>query len=133
MRVRLTPAFCRSAPVEAGRERSVYWDEALPGFGLVVTLNGARSFCVQYRAKGRSRRLTIDGVLSLPDARKEARALLGIVARGGDPLEERRQAAAAAKDTLRAGAGEYLIQEAGRLRRIRARRQIRYRPGLAAP
>ena len=60
MRTKLTPAFCQKASVEAGRERSIYWDAALPGFGLLVTKAGHRSFVVQYRAAGRSRRMTID-------------------------------------------------------------------------
>ena len=54
MRLKLTPAFCQKAPVEAGHERSIYWDTAMPGFGLLVTKSGHRSFVVQYRAGGRA-------------------------------------------------------------------------------
>ena len=60
MRTELTAAFVKVAPAETGKDRTVYWDEDLPGFGLVVTANGARSYCVQYRAAGQSRRMSID-------------------------------------------------------------------------
>jgi hypothetical protein len=62
MRKKLTPSFCQKATAEPGRERSIYWDSALPGFGLLVTIAGHRSYVVQYRSNGRSRRMTLDHV-----------------------------------------------------------------------
>ena len=58
------------------------WDETLPGFGLRVFASGRRSYLVQYRADGRTRRFTIGphGVWTPETARKEALALLGRVA-----------------------------------------------------
>jgi integrase len=113
MRIKLTPAFCQKANVEPGHERSIYWDAALPGFGLLVTKAGHRSFVVQYRAAGRSRRMTIKGSLGLVKARKQAKKLQGIAASDRDPLEERRRAAAAGADTLRSIAEEYFRIECG--------------------
>jgi integrase len=113
MRTKLTPGFCSKASVQPGRERSIYWDASLPGFGLQVTKSGHRSFVIQYRAAGRSRRMAIDGVLGLVNARKRAKALLGAAANDKDPLEERRQTAAASANTLRAIAEDYLRLECG--------------------
>ena len=47
---------------------------------------------VQYRAESRSRRVTIGlhGVWTPEEARREAKILLGQVARGGNPAEERK-------------------------------------------
>ena len=74
MRTKLTPAFCQKATVQDGAERTIYWDAALPGFGLLVTKAGHRSFVVQYRAgeTKSSRRMKIAGVLGLSGARKRA-------------------------------------------------------------
>jgi hypothetical protein len=36
-----------------------YWDESLPGFGVRVTPDGRKTFCVMYRHAGRKRRHTL--------------------------------------------------------------------------
>jgi integrase len=69
----------------------IIWDDGLPGFGLRVFASGKRSYVIQYRAAGRSRRYTIGlhGIWTPEAARREAKDLLGRVARGGNPAEER--------------------------------------------
>lgn len=71
---------------------TVVWDDEVRGFGVRLKPSGTVSYLVQYRNEdGRSRRLTLGrhGVLAPEQARKDARATLGVVARGGDPAEER--------------------------------------------
>lgn len=113
MRVKLTPGFVLEAPIPALGDRMVYWDADRPGFGLMVTVGGHRSFVVQYRAGRRSRRMHLKDGLNLSEARKEAKAILGTVAKGGDPLADRRKAAAAGANTLRGVAEGYFRRECG--------------------
>jgi integrase len=128
MRQKLTPAFVLKAPIPPAGDRVFYWDRDLRGFGLQVTTAGHRSFVVQYRHGRTSRRMAIDRVLTLDQARKRARVLLGQVANGADPLAERRKAAAAAGNTLRSICEEYLGREAkrkdGKLRSLDQRRAM---------
>jgi integrase len=120
MRAKLTPAFVAKTTTDA--ERTTYWDEAMPGFGLMVTANGHRSYVVQYRADGRSKRMHLKNGLTLSAARKEAKAILGAVAKGGDPLGERRKAERTESNSLKAIVDEYLSREGSRLRTVDERR-----------
>jgi integrase len=123
LRVKLTPAFVAKAKADPGAERTIYWDLTLAGFGIMVTASGARSFVVQYRAGRRSRRMAIKGVLTLDQARKEAKKHLGDVAKGSDPLAERRKEEASGENTLRSIAEEYFKREGTRLRTMDERRR----------
>jgi hypothetical protein len=42
-------AFIKDAALPAKGDRVVYWDTAMPSFGLMVTKSSARSFVYQYR------------------------------------------------------------------------------------
>jgi integrase len=123
-RRKLTPAFCRDATALPGAERTIYWHEKREGFGLMVTSKGQRSFVVQYRANGRSRRMTIDGQLSLDKAEKQAKILQGRVGQGGDPVEEQRKERAGQTNTLRAVAEEFFAREGKKMRSIDEREAV---------
>jgi integrase len=77
----------------ASRDKTyIEWDSDLPGFGIRVTKNGAKSWIVEYRAGGGgrsapSRRMTLGSVatLSSEKARSGARDLLARVRLGADP------------------------------------------------
>lgn len=119
---KLTAAFVQNAQAKAGEDRTYYWDSSLPSFGLMVTKTGHRSWKVQYRnGQKRSPRITLSSVLNLDNARKEARKLLGEVARGQDPAQERRKASN--PNTLRAVAERYLEREGRKLRSAPRRKQ----------
>jgi integrase len=97
----LTSKFVKTA-TSNGKPRELYWDASLSGFGLMVTDAGSRSYVIQYRnANGVSRRLTINGGKTLGQARREAKAKLGDVAKGGDPMADKRKQRDAREDTLR--------------------------------
>jgi integrase len=78
---------------KAGSSRDLYfWDDEIPGFGLRVKPTGVRSFMVQYRNSGGiSRRITLGrfGVLTVEQARSQAKRVLAEVITGGDPATER--------------------------------------------
>jgi Arm DNA-binding domain len=90
----------------------------------MVTAGGHRSYIVQYRAEQTSRRMHLKPGLSLSDARREAKAILGRVAKGGDPLGEKRKAAQASKNSLRAVAEAFLQREGPKLRSAGERRRV---------
>lgn len=75
----------------AGSKDYIIWDDELPGFGLRIFTSGKRSYLIQYRAHGRTRRYTIGlhGIWTPETARQEAKAQLGRIARGDNPSEER--------------------------------------------
>lgn len=126
LRINLTPQFVKKAAAAEGAARTIYWDTGLEGFGLMVTATGHKSWVVQYRAKGASRRYTIPGKLTLAKARKKARAVQGAVAEGRDPVTEERRKKAEPANTLKAIAEEYLRREEkkGELRSLGERRRI---------
>ena len=88
------------------------WDEELRGFGVSIQPSGQRSFVIRYRSRQgrRDRRMVIGryGALTIQEARREARALLAEVDRGGDPASERQSAAGA---TTVKGLGELYLAE----------------------
>jgi site-specific recombinase XerD len=70
------------------------WDNELRGFGVAVGSQGTKSFVVQYRNQhGQSRRKVIGrfGLMTAEEARRNARVMLGEVAKGTDPVETAKQ------------------------------------------
>lgn len=65
------------------------WDAELKGFGVRVSPKGKKTFLVQYRASGRTRRLKVGpyGALTADEARTKAKERLGEVAKGDNPAE----------------------------------------------
>jgi integrase len=121
---KLTADFVRTAKAEPGAERSFWWDKNLPGFGLMVTPLGHRSYIAQYRANNQSRRVTIGNAakIEIDVARKRAKKIFGQVAYGEDPALEKRKAAGAAQHTLKAICERYLAREGEKLRTTEMRR-----------
>jgi integrase len=114
MRQKLTPAWVRDVAPETTNK--IYWDTEQRGFGLLVLPSGEKRYVIQYRAIGRSRRMTFKPGLTLTEARKEAKAKLGEVAKGGDPLAEKHRKEGEAQNTLKAIVEEYFKREGYKLR-----------------
>ncbi len=81
--------------LQATRQRMIYWDDDLAGFGLRIEPSGSKTFLVRYRPGGGrnapKRFLTIGryGKLTPDQARTEARRVLSSSELGMDPAGER--------------------------------------------
>lgn len=116
-RVRISDRFVKNAPVPERGNRITY-DDALRGFGLRITAKGMRSFVLNYRVKGRERRITIGPypAWSVAAARKQAEEFRRRINLGDDPLEEREATrdAATVKDLFARYAEEHLPTKSSR-------------------
>ena len=77
-------------------ERYHVWDSHLAGFGLRIESSGTKTFVIRYRTDGGGRSaprklVTIGryGTLTVEEARKQAKTLLGAAAKGDDPAGDR--------------------------------------------
>ena len=107
---KLTKRFVELLQAE-GKDR-FEWDDDLPGFGVRVKSSGVKSYLVQYRHEGKSRRMTLGrhGVLTAEEARRLAKLQLGNVAHGNDPATERKEQRSA--PTMQHLADDYLERHA---------------------
>ena len=98
------------AEAPATGQRFIFDDhrDAPRGFALRITAAGGKAFVLQYTVDGRQRRKTIGDwpTWSLEAARVEARDLAQQIAKGTDPLEEKRRRKA--EPTLKELAGDWL-------------------------
>src|SRR6516164_2751108 len=87
---RLTDAVVRRLPAPK-QGKAITVDADIPGFGIRVTANGARSYVLRYTTRaGRERTYTIGDatVWRTTQARDKARELRREIKDGGDPLGE---------------------------------------------
>ena len=108
---RLTQRTVETATCPPGRKDALVFDGVTRGFGLRITAAGSKVFLAQYQAASGKRRVAIGsfGVLTVEEARKRAKVILGGAADGRDPFAERRETAAtqrSAETTAKARAAE---------------------------
>ena len=98
---RFTDRFLTSLALEEGQKDRIVFDADCPGLGVRLSASGTRSFIAQWtdRATGKKRREPLGrwGAITIEQARTAARAILGDVARGGDPAAERARRKASAE------------------------------------
>lgn len=90
--IKLTKSKVEGLPTPVDGQ-ALYWDDELRGFGVRVTPSGARSYIVQGRVAGKSRRVTLGahGRITCDEARKKARAALVALDGGIDPQAEKKR------------------------------------------
>ena len=96
--MKLTEKTVRAAQCPPGQRDKLFFDGALPGFGLRVTSSGAKVFLIQYNvgvAKRRTALGTWGTELTVEAARRKAEVLRGQIRDRRDPVAERRAARAA--------------------------------------
>lgn len=94
--MKLTKATVERLKLPADKSEAIWFDEALPGFGLRVRAGGKRTWIAQYRVGSKQRRMTI-GTIETHDAdeaRKLAKGVFGKVHNGADPQLEKAEARA---------------------------------------
>jgi len=112
-----TKAAVRKMLCPPGQSERFFWDASCRGLGIRALSSGRRSWIFQYRDQhGRTRRIALGdvSVVSLDDAREEARRKAAGVAHGANPSVERktRRTAGTALELIEA----YLLQAKARLR-----------------
>lgn len=79
-------------PPSKGQE--FIWDTTIKGFGLRLGASGSKTFVIQYvNDEGRIRRVKLGrfGIMTVEQAREQAKIKLGQAAAGDDPAEESRR------------------------------------------
>jgi integrase len=95
VKLKLDAKTVAALALSKGKAEDFAWDTELEGFGLRLRRRAddglLRSWVVQYRASGHTRRVTVGGAdkISPPQARDAARKLLARVELGHDPQAER--------------------------------------------
>src|SRR6266481_5474021 len=104
------------ANLKPGAQRREIPDGGCHGLYFVLQPSGRRAWAVRYRFNGKPKKLTLDSVGSLAEARKAATAALHELDRGNDPaalkFDARAKAETAAtdraSDTIERWSAEYL-------------------------
>ncbi len=81
----------RSVEALKPRAKSYFaWDDEIKGFGVRVMPSGTKTYQVQYRKGGRTRRASIGrhGNITAEIARAKAKEIMGEVSKGENPVEE---------------------------------------------
>jgi integrase len=121
-RLKLNNRTVRALTLPAGENDRIVFDDDLGGFGYRLRRSPggglSRTWVCQYRAHGRTRRITIasNELLDADQARAQAKRILGAVALGRDPQAERESARLKQVHTLKSVAETYLEDRKHELR-----------------
>ena len=93
-KVGFTIATLNAATCPAGKTRAIIYDQKTPGLALRITSNRAKTFVVCIRVNGKYERIKLGSfpTITIEQARKLAKVASGEIAKGGDPIETKRQA-----------------------------------------
>jgi integrase len=119
---KLTASFVKSAQVEPGKSRTIYWDTELKRFGLMVMSAGHKTYVLQYRDKltrTQSRMSWPEDAFELKRMREVAKFQKAEILLGGNPLAARRRADSDKGTIFRAVCEKYLKEVGSKLRSVK--------------
>jgi integrase len=122
MKLRLDAKTIAGMTLAKGRDEEFAWDTELEGFGLRLRRRRdgglQRTWAAQYRAKGRTRRVTLGALekLTPAQAREGARRILARATLGHDPQAEKQANRQQAARTFRSVVEAYLAARQSELR-----------------
>jgi integrase len=133
--MKLTTQSTDGLKLKRGESDRIWFDDAVPGFGLRVRGTGSRSWIFQYKIGSKTRRLVIGqaSAVKLGRAREIASEHHAKVKLGRDPAGEKRIQVERASHTFGALARKYLDQQRAELRPGSYKEVARHLERHAAP
>jgi integrase len=133
--MRLTAQSTDGLKLKPGESDRIWFDDAIPGFGLRVRDTGSRSWIFQYKIGSKTRRLVIGqaSAVKLGRAREIASEHHAKVKLGRDPAGEKRVQVERASHTFGTLVKKYLDQQRAELRPGSYREVARHLERHAAP
>jgi integrase len=130
-----TAATVSSLKLAQGEADRIWFDDAIPGFGVRIRQSGSRSWIFQYKLGSKTRRLVIGqtSAIKLSRAREIAGEHHAKLKLGRDPAGEKRVLVERASHTFGALAKKYLDQQRAELRPGSYREIARHLEQHAAP
>jgi integrase len=116
--MKITAQSAEALKLGPGEADRIWFDDAIPGFGLRVRETGSRSWIFQYKIGSKTRRLVIGqaSAVKVGRAREIASEHYARVKLGRDPAAEKRSQVQRASHTFGALAARYLDQQENELR-----------------
>jgi integrase len=127
MKMKLDAKTVAALTLPKGKGEEFLWDTELAGFGYRLRRRAdgglLRSFCAQYRANGRARRVNVGGAdkITAAQAREAARRILARVELGHDPQAEKQAQRVQAARTFQSVVDAYLAAKQDALRPVSLR------------
>jgi integrase len=116
--MKLTAASIKSLALPDGLIEKTFFDDDLPGFGVRLRRGGSRSFVVQYKTRGKHRRMPLGAAsaIDLGKARSSARDILAAVRLGRDPAGEKLEARSKIEASFASLLPRFLARQRSRLK-----------------
>ncbi|MCJ0824983.1 tyrosine-type recombinase/integrase [Luteimonas sp. 50] len=125
-RAKLTESYIKSMPVPSGSLYELHWDTEVKGLTARITKGGSRHFVLAYTFDGKNKRFTIGRWMPPPSnrlggpatrefvgtldwARQEAKQLIGRIAAGHDPSQQKKDSRAAREAAKQQAAKEVTV------------------------